>query len=1047
MTLGAGHVAADPVLDAAEQAIVAARANDTLRLRMLARADRPDPWLVAEELILRGEEAAATALAAHADLPDVKALATYVAQREPPTSKGSGRPCFLEAVRALEDGRHEDALARLQGTGGSNDDVASAVVLYARGVAQLRLKQCAIASFADAAATAERIGWLRMASRGYRAAVHHALTHGRLDAARHGARQLLALGKRRAHPGTSAHAHEQLAIVARRAGDATGATACLEEALHAHKRASDNAGRARCLARLGDLNLAAGRLEVAERSFVESVALAKRAKQTGIEARGRRGAAIVLARLGSLDKAEMELRSALELAKAAGLDDLRGEVLADLGTVLLQQGQYSRALACADEGVEVLRTLGSREELATVLMNVGVTHASLGKHEVALRHLEEARTLSASLGDSPRQARILSNIGVIHAALGDLDEALACQQRASGIAAKTGDASSRALVFTRIGHVQGQRGDYAEAIAMHERALAIKRTLKDRLGEAISLESLGTLHQQLGHFADAEARQREALYVAERIAARDVAARAHWGLAELALLSADPERALASARKSVEALPALARGLFDEQGAHARERWAGVYDVGMCAAATLDDVDAFTWFLERQRSATLLESLGAREALERATVPPALFTALSNAREVEARRLRAHRDAQETGRRRQSRKTRRALQSARQALVEARERITLRMAAKAPFLSAEPASAAELRRLMRPGDALVLYALLPDHAYAVVVTTRGLTLHSLGPARTLVEACSGLDDQCRGQLSEACIGRFRKLLIEPLELGKRVKRLIVSPDGALCAVPFALLVPEVDVSHVSSGTTYGWLRKANRSTRRGRGVLALGRPVYGPMEVAQDPGPDGAQRGPVRKAHPAGLLPPLEGSAIEARSVGDMVLTDEDATEDALQAALLARERWRALHLACHGLVDFDRPLFSSLALTPNAYGDGLLTTLDVFSMRVPADLVVLSACETGRGRLMRTEGVFGFTRAFMVAGAPRVIVSLWKVDDEATRALMQRFYAHWNPGNGERRGLAAARALRLAQADVRADPRWADPYYWAAWQLWGLPD
>jgi CHAT domain-containing protein len=85
-------------------------------------------------------------------------------------------------------------------------------------------------------------------------------------------------------------------------------------------------------------------------------------------------------------------------------------------------------------------------------------------------------------------------------------------------------------------------------------------------------------------------------------------------------------------------------------------------------------------------------------------------------------------------------------------------------------------------------------------------------------------------------------------------------------------------------------------------------------------------------------------------------------------------------------------------------------------------------------------------EGILGFTRAFMIAGAPRVVVSLWKVDDDATGALMARFYALWNPRDGTH-GMGPADALRAAQTFVRSHEKWRHPYYWAAWVLWGLPE
>jgi CHAT domain-containing protein len=127
--------------------------------------------------------------------------------------------------------------------------------------------------------------------------------------------------------------------------------------------------------------------------------------------------------------------------------------------------------------------------------------------------------------------------------------------------------------------------------------------------------------------------------------------------------------------------------------------------------------------------------------------------------------------------------------------------------------------------------------------------------------------------------------------------------------------------------------------------------------------------------------------------------------------------------------------------MLSSLALSPSGDDDGFLTALEVFRLRCPADLVVLSACETGKGKVYRAEGIIGLTRAFMLAGAPRVLVSLWKVDDEATAALMGRFYEAW------RKGVPTARALREAQEFVRGQEKWRHPRFWAAWSLWGLGD
>ena len=130
----------------------------------------------------------------------------------------------------------------------------------------------------------------------------------------------------------------------------------------------------------------------------------------------------------------------------------------------------------------------------------------------------------------------------------------------------------------------------------------------------------------------------------------------------------------------------------------------------------------------------------------------------------------------------------------------------------------------------------------------------------------------------------------------------------------------------------------------------------------------------------------------------------DVRLLQDASTEGALAAALVSRDRpgpprerhrWRAVLLACHGLLDVEWPTLCSLALTPGSGEDGFLTAAEVMRLSMHTDLAVLSACQTGKGRFVRGEGVMSLARAFMHAGAPRVIVSLWEVDDQATSFLM----------------------------------------------------
>jgi CHAT domain-containing protein len=334
---------------------------------------------------------------------------------------------------------------------------------------------------------------------------------------------------------------------------------------------------------------------------------------------------------------------------------------------------------------------------------------------------------------------------------------------------------------------------------------------------------------------------------------------------------------------------------------------------------------------------------------------------------------------------------------------------------------------------LEPQDALVIYSLVAEEALALVVTKGAARTVSLGPRESVAAAASTRPEDPDSDFA-APAAALRSKLVEPLGLPEGTGRLLIAPDGVLGFTPFSLLVPETEIVYVPSGTAYRVLRGSRREN--GRGVLALGDPDY---STAPGSASEVASRAGV------GLVP-LPATRQEAEGIGDVVLLGKEATKSALLSALQKRERWEAVHLACHAWVDPSRPTRSALALAFDESGSNLLLCEEVFTLRVPADLTVLSACETGRGAVYRSEGIVGLAQAFMLAGSPRVLVSLWKVDDRATRSLMLEFYRAWRPEGGEP-GLTAAAALKRAQAHVRSQEKWKHPYYWAAWVLWGLPD
>jgi CHAT domain-containing protein len=188
------------------------------------------------------------------------------------------------------------------------------------------------------------------------------------------------------------------------------------------------------------------------------------------------------------------------------------------------------------------------------------------------------------------------------------------------------------------------------------------------------------------------------------------------------------------------------------------------------------------------------------------------------------------------------------------------------------------------------------------------------------------------------------------------------------------------------------------------------------------------------------------VLLPLPAAEAEVGAIEDALRGSEShvyigrrATEDAFKKEAA---HYRILHLATHFLSDDRQPLYSKIVLAqdPEAEEDGYLQTYEIFNIRLNADLVVLSACNTGLGKLSKGEGLVGISRAFLYAGVPSLLVSLWSVDDESTSILMKSFYEHLSNGLNKKQALRQAKLEYLET--VPNNKR--DPFYWAPFILVG---
>jgi CHAT domain-containing protein len=340
-------------------------------------------------------------------------------------------------------------------------------------------------------------------------------------------------------------------------------------------------------------------------------------------------------------------------------------------------------------------------------------------------------------------------------------------------------------------------------------------------------------------------------------------------------------------------------------------------------------------------------------------------------------------------------------------------------------------SADVLRAAMPVDTALVVFALVGERLVACVVTREGLT-HVTAPAAGLVERIEQLRFQIdalrfgapalrrhAAQMAQRCQGQLQALhtlIWQPLAPAVRVyPRVVIVPHRVLHYVPFAALhdgtAPLLDRHEISQAPSVGlWLNGRAAATE-----------------------PPAAWRRVVALGIGGNTLPHVEAEvravarAFTAQPGGSAaVCLDQQATQAALREALAGAD---VLHLACHGQFRADSPYFSALHL-----GDGPLTVRDAATLPLKAQLVTLSACETGMSKIAPGDELLGLLRGFLMAGAPRVLSTHWTVDDASTATLMAQFY------RGVLGGARPAAALRAAQqALAREQPH---PYHWAAFAL-----
>ncbi len=755
------------------------------------------------------------------------------------------------------------------------------------------------------------------------------------------------------------------------------------------------------------------------------------------QARAQSGAAAALRDLGRYREAGLEDESALMTFDR--LEDRRwqGTTLNNLGYGLLELGETRRARSYLERALTLRLASDDPRGAATTLENLGTSWRLDGETEPALERLNEAHRLRRGLGDHRGEAKALRLLAIVEAQAGKPDVAAARLVQARLLLSDE-DRRERALVDLEAAQLAFDRDQPADARVM------LRTVIED-------LETAG---------------DRRALVQARTLASRT------------ALALGQPDVALRLGQQAIAGVESLRA---DVASAHLRAtllgEQRGAYEAAIDALLNGADTEGV------RRAFELSERARARSLLE--TLRP---TDRSSWRGVDAVLLERRQQLQA----RLNAKAGSRLALADHGSPEDRGKLDLELASLSTDLEAVDAAirraSPRYRTLTRPqpveldaaqqhlrdGTITLAYWLGVERshlwwisAYEVhhVVLPPGAQIDRL--ARRVRDGVSAQDAGSAAR-ERADLRALSEMILGPIADRLAGQRLAVITDGALHYLPFGFLplpksasnVPLIDrheVVHLPSLSVLSALRSMTGRSRdlEDLPVLAVvADPIFGSTDPRLRPSRNesllrtGSERFSVTRGSSFERLDRLPGSRREADAIasvapsGDVVLfLGFDATRERVLAEALRGHR--VVHFATHGIFDAEYPGLSGLALTQRdrsgARLDGFLRFADLIDLELDAELVVLSGCETALGQAVAGEGLMGLTSGFMAAGAPRVVASAWRVQDQATAALMTAFHrALWQGG------LSPAAALRMAQQAVRGQRAWRDPYFWAGFVLVG---
>jgi CHAT domain-containing protein/uncharacterized protein HemY len=847
-----------------------------------------------------------------------------------------------------------------------------------------------------------------------------------------------------------------------------------EPALAIAREVKSRNDEANTLLNIGSVKFNLSRFETALEYREQALAAYRETKNRAGEASALNAMGSVYSSLGKYEKAIEFYKQALAIHREVKNRAGEGIIFHNLGRTYQTLSRFEKAIEFLEQALAIHREVKQRTTEGSALNALGNAYVGLGNYEKASENYQQALTIAREVKNRFGEANALDNLGNVYINLGDNQKAVEYVEQALAITRQIKNRAGEGNALYKLGLVNFNLNRFDKAVEFHEQALTIAREVKIRIREADALYSLAQTHLAQGNVRAAQSRIEESLKVSESLRsdllspesrASFLANVQHSYRIYTDLLM---RRHRAEPTKNFDALAVevserqRARSLLDmlaESGTDLRRDIAPelIKREEILAEQLSDKARQLTQAAKSEQIAALKREISQLEndyeqaqiAIRKASPQ---YAALTQTQPLKLKEIQAQLDVDTL-------------------LLEyslGEERSYLWAITKDSLTSYELPKEQEIKK-----DALAVYDLLTAR------NTKKSGETALQRKSRIMEA--------EAKLPTATLA-LSDMLLAPVAAQLGSKQLVIVADGALQYIPFAMLpdpmaggrnqppannLQPLIVNHEVVSLPSASALAVQRTELADRPIApkmlaVIADPVFDKMDArfksATAGTNDKAQLQTVAFTDERSLEHITdESDEKETRRLvirrlpftrqeadGLLALAPKSSRFGATgfqanRATVLSGDlaQYRFVHFATHGLLDTERPGLSSLMLsmfdTRGKTENGFLRVNDIYNMKLPAELVVLSACQTGLGKEIRGEGLIGLTRGFMYAGARRVVVSLWSVNDKATAGLMEKFYSRMLKDN-ER----PAAALRAAQIEMWKQKAWQSPYYWSAFVIQG---